>query len=147
VERSSGAAPSLRRGVDPQQNGSLNGSPLAVAFRVTGEDTCVIELVGELALSTIPKLEGHLFKALSGHDRLILDLRRVCFIDSSGIALLIKAHRATADGGVLNTVISRRSQVDRVLALAGIDRALPIFFDLDVATADLGPPPKKDRAA
>jgi anti-anti-sigma factor len=132
VERSSGAAPSLQ-----------------LAFRAAGEDAHVIELIGELDLSMIPKLETPLLRALRASDAVILDLSRVCFIDSSGIGLLIKAHRATDEGGKLHTVIRRGSQVQRVLNLAGIDRALPIFLDRDQAIAALAPqaPSVPKRAA
>jgi anti-sigma B factor antagonist len=59
----------------------------------------------------------------------IVDLSWVSFIDSSGIALLIQAFRATDQAGVLTTVIAEGSQVERVFRLAGIDRALPLFMD------------------
>jgi anti-sigma B factor antagonist len=132
MERSSGAAPSLQ-----------------LAFRAVGEDVHVIELLGELDLSTIPKLETRLLKVLRANDAVILDLSRLSFIDSSGIGLLIKADRATDDGAKLHTVVSRHSQVERVLRLAGIDRALPIFLDRDEAIEALAPPApsKRNRAA
>ena len=124
MERSSGAAPSL-----------------GIAFRPAENGASVIELVGELDLSTIPKIEARLLKSAASHERLVLDLSRVCFIDSSGIALLITAHQSTAEGGKMHTVVSRSSQVERVLALAGIDRALPIFLDRNEAIAALTTPP------
>jgi anti-anti-sigma factor len=57
-----------------------------------------------------------------------VDLTGMVFIDSSGIALLIRAFRA-GDAGALNTVIVEGSQVDRVFRLAGVDRALPLFTE------------------
>ena len=137
VERSSGAAPPLGSGADPEQNGSLDGSPLGIALKTAGDDARVIELAGELDLSTIPKLETCLRKALESRTALILDLRALTFIDSSGIALLIKAHQASAADGTLRTIISRESQVERVLGIAGVDRVLEISFDLEEARAAL----------
>jgi anti-sigma B factor antagonist len=94
-----------------------------------GTSGCVVSMAGELDLSTIPRVERQLFEQLRSNAGVIVDLTKVSFIDSSGIALLIQAFRATEDTGVLNTVISQGSQVDRVFRLAGIDRALPLFTD------------------
>jgi hypothetical protein len=44
------------------------------------------------------------------------------------------------------TLVSRDSQVERVLILAGIDRALPVFFDGDEAIAALAPRQAKPKA-
>jgi anti-anti-sigma factor len=133
VERPSGAAPSL-----------------GIALRTAG-GVSVIELVGELDLGTIPKLETRLLKVLGSHEAVILDLRRLYFIDSLGIGLLIKAHTAGPDSGALHTVISPGSQVDRVLTIAGIHRALPLYFDRDEAVAAIAPRPalkaRRARAA
>ena len=130
MERSSGAAP-----------------PLGIALRAAGDDTRVIELVGELDLGTIPKLETRLLRTVRSYACVILDLRRLSFIDSSGIALLIEAHRAVPEGGKLLTVISRRSQVERVLEIAGIGMVLSISYDLDGAIAAPAPRPQRSRRA
>ena len=88
----------------------------------------MVSLAGELDLSTIPRVEKQLFEQVRLKEGVIVDLTSVSFIDSSGIAVLIKAFRATDDAGALNTVIAEGSQVERVFRLAGIDRALPIFM-------------------
>jgi anti-anti-sigma factor len=115
----------------------MNGTPLGIAIRAAGENACVIELLGELDLGTIPRLEGKLMGALQANDGVVLDLGRLSFIDSSGIGLLIQAHRATGGDRQLHLVVSRDSQVERVFNIAGIDRALPVFLDRDAAIAAL----------
>jgi anti-anti-sigma factor len=97
-----------------------------VQIEPAGASACVVSLAGELDLSTIPRLEKQLLAQLRSKDGVIVDLTRVTFIDSSGIALLIQAFRAE-DAGALKTVIAEGSQVERVFRLAGIDRALPLF--------------------
>jgi anti-sigma B factor antagonist len=123
VERSSGAAPPLSSG----ESGPENGQTLTVRIEPIGASACVVSLAGELDLSTIPRVEKQLFEQLRSKSGVVVDLTKVSFIDSSGIALLIQAFRAGDGGGVLNTVIADGSQVDRVFRLAGIDRALPLF--------------------
>ena len=131
VERSSGAAPSLR-----------------IALKAVGDDPRVIELVGELDLSTIPMVETRLLRMLRTHEAVVLDLSRVVFIDSTGIALLIKADR-TAEDRAFMTVVAAGSQVQRVFSIAGIDRVLPVFSDRDQAIAAIAPqaPAAKTDAA
>jgi anti-sigma B factor antagonist len=124
VERSSGAAP-------PRQP-----EPLSIAVEEVRGGS-VVSLAGELDLSTIPKLEGRLFRELDSNVAVVIDLSRLSFIDSSGIGLLIRAFRANEEKPHLHTVIAQGSQVDRVFRLAGIDRALPLYLNRDEAVAAL----------
>jgi anti-sigma B factor antagonist len=124
VERSSGAAPPLSSGGGDEPE---NGQTLAVRIEQVGASACVVSLAGELDLSTIPRVESQLLEQVRTKAGLVVDLTKVSFIDSSGIALLIQAFRASDDGGPLNTVIAEGSQVERVFRIAGIDRVLPLF--------------------
>ena len=77
VERSSGTAPPLNSGVGAKTSASLDGSPLAIAIRGVLENACGIELVGELDLATVPKLEATLSEAMHSHHGVVLDLSRL----------------------------------------------------------------------
>jgi anti-sigma B factor antagonist len=126
VERSSGAAPPLSSRGSGEPG---DGQNLSVRIERVGANTSVVVFTGELDLSTIPQVEKQLAAQVSRKRGVIVDLTRVTFIDSSGIALLIRAFRATRETGTLNIVIAAGSQVDRVFHLAGIDRALPLFTE------------------
>jgi anti-anti-sigma factor len=121
---------------------------LTVEIERFSEDVTVVAVAGELDLSTMPRLESQLLSEVDGRGRVVVDLTRLRFIDSSGIGLLIKAHRARENGALLHTVVAPGSQVDRVLALAGIDKTLPLFGNLGEAMAALGAPaaPTQDRS-
>lgn len=88
----------------------------------------LLELSGELdhhaARSVIRELELAVDAALPR--RLVLDLGGVTFMDSSGIALLMRAKRCMddLDGGLL--VCRVRPQVKRVMDAAGIGRLIHI---------------------
>jgi len=110
---------------------------LHIEIERLGDGPSIVALSGELDLSTLPKLENPLLGELHANDGVIVDLSRLSFIDSSGIGLLIKAHRAAENGRALHTVVAAGSQVERVFALAGIDRALPLHLDRDQAIAAL----------
>ncbi len=126
MERSSGAAPPLSSG---GSGGSGESQALIVRTEPIGAAACVVSLASELDLSTIPRVEKELFQQLRTKDAVVVDLTKVSFIDSSGIALLIQAFHAGDDAGALNTVIAEGSQVQRVFRLAGIDRVLSLFTE------------------
>jgi anti-sigma B factor antagonist len=136
VERSSGAAPPRRSPGSDRTPGDL----LGVEIERSANGHAVVALAGELDLSTIPRFEGHLLEELRDRESVIVDLTRLTFIDSSGIGVLIKAHRAVNSAGGLHLVVSDGSQVERVFTLAGIGSALPIFLDRDAAIAALDRP-------
>ena len=133
VERSSGAAPPRPSGSGDQDDQTVR-DPLTIEVERLENVVSIVALSGELDLATIPRLEDRLFDELRASNGVILDLTLLSFIDSSGIGLLIKANRA-ADAGQLQTVLTRGSQVERVFNLAGIDRALQLFFKRDQAIA------------
>jgi anti-sigma B factor antagonist len=137
VERSSGAAPPLS---SPGGSGEPeDGRTLSIGIERVGANVSVVFLEGELDLSTVPQLEKRLFAQTRTKATVVVDLTRVTFIDSSGIALLIRAFRETDAGRALGTVIAENSQVDRVFRLAGIDRALPLFTSRAEALDRLNP--------
>jgi anti-anti-sigma factor len=110
-----------------------DGAHLGVAIKPAAGETCVVALTGELDLSTISQIEPSLFKQLHSRRGVVFDLRRLDFIDSSGIGLLIKAHRA--EGAPIHTVVTEGSQIDRVFTLVCLGKALPVFTDVEAALA------------
>lgn len=56
----------------------------------------------------------------------VLDFREVCFMDSSGIAVVINAMRnMTEQGGILR-LVGIQDQPKRVFLTSGIDKIIPI---------------------
>ena len=137
MERSSGAAPPLSSSGGSGE--ARESQTLSVRIERIGANASVVVLAGELDLSTVPQLEKQLFAQMRTKTGVIVDLTRVTFIDSSGIALLIRAFRETDESRALNTVIAEDSQVGRVFRLAGIDRALPLFTERTKALEALSP--------
>lgn len=88
----------------------------------------LLELSGELdhhaARSAIRELELAVDAALPR--RLVLDLGGVTFMDSSGIALLMRAKRCMDDLDGRLLVCRVRPQVKRVMDAAGIGRLIHI---------------------
>lgn len=98
--------------------------PLSAEFvvrRGDDEDGIVLTLVGELDLASVPALEDALRTVEPGTNaRLVLDLSRLMFMDSTGLAAVVGAQeRADAHGRQL---VLRRptAQVRQLLALVGL---------------------------
>jgi anti-anti-sigma factor len=89
----------------------------------------VVEIRGELDLATAPELEGPLEEAVRAAEPLLIDLSGCEFIDSTGIAMIVRAWQQLADGnGEGNRVVicSANDQVRRVLEITGLELSIPI---------------------
>jgi len=95
---------------------------------------------GELDLSTAGRLQDSLNSSISEGLDVVVDLTRVSFIDSSGIAALIRVFRSLNGGGKMSVLIAPGSQVARVFELANINDVLPIFTDHAEAVGGLSAP-------
>jgi anti-anti-sigma factor len=85
----------------------------------------VIAVNGELDLAVRDEFRAALDQALALEAPLIVDLEHCSFIDSSGIGLILRAYRLTADRGY--GLVAPGPQVHRVLDLVGIPEHLPTF--------------------
>jgi len=107
---------------------------------IESEKGPVIDVSGELDLTTVAMLRDPLLslaaKSLSPH--LIVDLSRVDFIDSAGLALLVEARkRLAADSRSLALVISPGRQPERVLRLVRFDTIMRLVYSLqDIPDAE-----------
>jgi anti-sigma B factor antagonist len=82
---------------------------------------------GELDIAAIPLLDHALRAAGETVDDVVLDLRELDFIDSSGAHLLIAADRRFRRSGGRLRVISGSGEVAWLLQLVGVDRELEVI--------------------
>ena len=96
----------------------------------------VVTAPEEIDITNAPEVRSALLKAAAhGHGTLVVDMTRTKFCDSSGLHMLLAAHkRAQAEGGELLLAITA-APVLRVLAMTSIDRMIPNFSSLDQALA------------
>jgi anti-sigma B factor antagonist len=77
--------------------------------------------VGELDLATVPIVDDELADLWAvGFPRLVLDLRKVCFLDSTGLRLLMAWTAACQADGIAFRVIQGPPAVQRAIELAGV---------------------------
>jgi len=104
----------------------------------------VLSVSGELDLGTAPQLEQPLEQALSDGGSLLIDLSACEFIDSTGIALLVRAWQrldgdqaAAAGEDARFALCGLNDQVRRLLELSGLASSLSIHPGRDEALAAL----------
>jgi anti-sigma B factor antagonist len=75
---------------------------------------------GEIDLATIAEVERPVLELLdSGFGHVVVDMRAVTFMDSSGIRLLIGAHRQAVDRGASLSIVVGGSRIRKTLELSG----------------------------
>jgi len=84
-----------------------------------------LALQGELDLSNAKTAEAALTAAFASDKKVVVDLARLEFLDSTGIALLVDALQRH-DAERLSFLPSNSSDVRRLLSLTGLDRRMVI---------------------
>jgi anti-anti-sigma factor len=117
----------------------VNPAPFEATAAQLDDGVRVIAVRGELDLSTASDLEGPLDDAVStGDASVLIDLSDCEFIDSTGIALIVRAWQrldraADGDGNGRVVICSDNDQVRRVLEITGLELSIPIHSTRDDA--------------
>lgn len=86
----------------------------------------VITVEGELDMNTAADLERELEGPLAAAGALLIDLSRCEFIDSTGIALIVRSWQALdGDGSERFALCGIGHQVKRVLDITGLEKTIP----------------------
>lgn len=113
-------------------------------FKVTKRELqpgCVdIQVDGELDLAVASELDEVLGAAVAECDRVLVGLERCSFIDSSGIAVILRAHNRMEEEGRRLAVYSPVDQVQRIFSMTGLTRDGLVFDTAEQALAALTKP-------
>jgi anti-sigma B factor antagonist len=94
-------------------------------------DGYVVALTGELDISTASGVESRLFEIEQRvPQRLVLDLRRVSFIDSTGLSMIINADARAREHGRRFTIVSGEGVPRRILRTVGLEDRLDVLSEL-----------------
>lgn len=107
----------------------MSGSgPAPFSVTVASADArTVVTALGELDLATAPTLEDALLPVLRDGAAVLLDLRSLEFMDSTGVRVLVAAHLAAQEhGGDLAVAVVPEGPIARVLEISGLDTVLQI---------------------
>ena len=94
-------------------------------------------LSGEIDLSTVAEVQARLDEAVAdAPEVLLLDMREVTFLDSSGLRMLLRLDRRQREQGRRLVVVPGGRRVARVLELTGADRELELVEDPEEVTGN-----------
>jgi anti-sigma B factor antagonist len=96
-----------------------------------------IRVQGELDLAVAPELEEAIERA-ADYDQVVISLERCEFIDSTGIAVIVRAHQARKNDGRRLAVCAPDGQVRRVFDLTGLSENGLVFENVATAWALAG---------
>jgi anti-anti-sigma factor len=87
----------------------------------------VVAVRGELDLASSPALEEELERVAELDSSLVvIDLRELEFMDSTGLSILLKAHQRAEHAGQRFGVVNGPQQVQRLLSLTGVADRLTV---------------------
>lgn len=92
----------------------------------------LLELSGELDMATAASLEGEIASASATRpDAIVLDLRGLDFIDSTGLRTLIAEHDRSLEMGRKFALVQGSKQVDRLMLVTRVAEHLQIVSSPD----------------
>jgi stage II sporulation protein AA (anti-sigma F factor antagonist) len=132
VENGRDGAPQAATGADPEETGPEALTPKVTHVRL-GE-TAMVSVVGELteaARRPLVRTMTDLLLAPEPPRTVQLDLRRVEFANSAGLALLVQVQRMAAPRGVEVELLVATAAVARPLKLTGLWHRFTVIGDAD----------------
>jgi anti-anti-sigma factor len=119
-------------------------SDLARVEGVRQGTVCLVRVHGEIDLSNAQEVSTAIGSAMGQEARrLVVDLSDITYLDSSGVAILLRlAERLQTRRRQLHLVVPRGSPVRRVLVFTGLPRVIPVEARLEdvLAQCDAGSP-------
>lgn len=110
---------------------------IELGLEVTEHDGwSVLSVSGEVDVATAPRLRERLVTLVNdGRTRIVVDLERVDFIDSTGLGVLVGALKRvrTNDGDL--ALVCTGSRVLKVFEITGLTKVFAIYGSVDEALA------------
>ncbi|CAN5437444.1 anti-sigma factor antagonist BldG [soil metagenome] len=99
-------------------------------------DASVLAVSGEVDVATVPRLREQLHSLVAqGSPRIVVDLERVDFLDSTGLGVLVGAlKRVRANGGEL-ALVCTSSRIRKVFEVTGLTKVFSLYDTVDEAVA------------
>lgn len=111
----------------------VNGRHPYLTIEVTSTlQAHTIALAGEADLLGSPDIEAALTAAAGEAERIVLDLRNLTFIDSSGLRALMRGHEQCVARSAELRIIPGPPNIQRLFDLSGMNEILP-FCDVELA--------------
>jgi anti-sigma B factor antagonist len=101
--------------------------------------TCVLAIEGEVDVYTSPQLKQEIIKlAESGLKRLIIDLSKVEYMDSTGLGVLISGLKRLRESDGNLALVGPGVRITRIFEITGLDKIFDIYQTESEAAAKEG---------
>lgn len=106
----------------------LRTEPREFAVNVEdGDDQLTVSIEGEVDLYTAPRLREHLDDAVDrGAERVVVDLTKMDFIDSTGLGVLVGAQKRLREAGGEMTLRNPSRSTHKILEIAGLTQLFTV---------------------
>jgi anti-sigma B factor antagonist len=126
-----------------------NAVSLSIRTGAQGDRTFVIALRGEVDYTSAQQFREEVSALLAGGALriLVVDLKEVSFLDSTGVGTLVVASRICADFGVTMLLRDVNPFIARLFAVLGVSDILGVPEPAGVVTPRRGAPVQRSTAA
>ena len=108
---------------------------LTLSTREVGGNS-VVEASGEVDVYTAPQLDEELTKIVEGGNyKLVVDLTKVDFLDSTGLGVLVKALKRVREHDGTLAIVATTDRITKVFRITGLDSVMTLHASVDAATA------------
>jgi anti-sigma B factor antagonist len=103
----------------------------------TEDNVVLVPLEGEIDIASVGAVEERIVAAERGKPaELVIDVRRVSFMDSSGLRVLLAAHQRAQENGRGFALVRGSESVDRLLKVTGLAGRLRLLDEPPGASAN-----------
>ena len=106
--------------------------PTGFSISISDRDgRAVVVIRGELDLATAPELDAAIQGRLDDGQDVVVDLRELGFMDSTGLRVLVSAHARVERTEQSFLIVRPRpgAAIERILAVAGVEQVLDFVDD------------------
>src|SRR2546421_5903813 len=97
-------------------------------IQVSEQETAArVRLSGEIDLAAVEAIETALLPLEERYRTVIVDLRDVTFLDSTGLRAIVSADARARKNGLDLRIVRGPEGVQKILYLAGLDKILPLI--------------------
>lgn len=119
---------------------------LSLATRTVADHT-VLEVGGEVDVYTAPRLRERLIELVDGGARnVVVDLGRVDFLDSTGLGVLVGAHKRLRIAGGTFGLVCAKEPLLKIFRITALDQVFPLYPTVEAAISSSSPDSDGARA-
>lgn len=124
---------------------------LSLTTRIVADHT-VLEVGGEVDVYTAPRLREHLTELIDGGaQHVVVDLAEVDFLDSTGLGVLVGAHKRLRPVSGTFSLVCSKEPLLKVFRITALDQIIPLYDSVEAAVTagagGAGPPGDKAGGA